>query len=205
MRALFISALAGFLSTPAALLAADYSDPTWPCVQRKVETLSLGLMWSVALPEDAVADEALVNDITNLADTLSVRRLKLDVLRSEVEAFAQRWPDQTADHLSRVFERTFETLNKRRSRIISGIGDFSLSQIALAKKIDETRLEMETALAAESPDFDLIDSLEEKLDWDQTIFTDRQQSITYLCETPQLIEKRIFAIAQLLQEIATAE
>ena len=38
------------------------------------------------------------------------------------------------------------------------------------------------------------------VDWDQVIFSDRQQSIVYLCETPQLIEKRLFAIARMLQD-----
>lgn len=204
MRKLIFAALVGALGVSAPVLAADYSDPTWPCVQRKVGDLSLGLMWPLAVPEGAVEDDALAAEIADLADTLSIRRLELDDLKTEVEAFAQRWPDQTADHLSRVFARSFETLNKRRGRIMGGIEDFSLGQIALAEKIDAVRLEMDTALAADSPDFDRIDSLEEKLDWDQVIFTDRQKSITYLCESPQLIEKRLFAIARMLQEVASA-
>ncbi len=202
MRTLVMAAIAGILSSPAPGLAADYSDPTWPCIQRKVETLSLGLMWPLPVPEDAVEDPVLAAEIADLAGTLAVRRLDIETLRAEAEAFAERWPDDTEAHLSRAFAQTFAALNKRRSRIISGIGDFSLGQIALAEKIDETRLEMDTALAAESPDYDRIDTLEEKLDWDQTIFSDRQQSITYLCETPQLLEKRLFAIAQMLQEVA---
>lgn len=202
MRTLFFAAFAGLLGAQGPAWAADYSDPTWPCIQRKVENLSLGLMWPLALPEDATTDQALAADIADLADTLSVRRLEVDALRPEVEAFVSRWPDHKADNLGRVFERTFETLNKRRSRIMTGIADFSLSQIALADKIDANRLEMDKALAAAEPDYDRIDALEEQLDWDQVIFSDRQKSITYLCETPQLIEKRLFAIAQMLQAVA---
>ena len=51
---------------------------------------------------------------------------------------------------------------------------------------------------AEDPDFDRMDALEEKLEWDQLIYSDRSQSITYLCETPQLIERRLFTIARML-------
>lgn len=202
MRQLIFAALAGFTIIPNPVSAADYSDPTWPCIQRKVENLSLGLMWPLALPEEPVRDDALRREIDDLADTLSVRRLEIDALRGEVEDFVSRWPDQTENNLGRVFERTFETLNKRRSRVIAGIADFSLSQIALAEKIDTNRLEMDAALATSDPDFDRVDKLEEQLDWDQVIFTDRQKSITYLCETPQLIEKRLFAIARMLQEVA---
>ena len=202
MRTLIITAFAGLLSIPSPMMAADFSDPTWPCVQRKVESLSLGLMWPIAVPEDEVEDAALAAEIEDLAGTLTVRRLEIDTLRAEVEAFADRWPENTASHLSRAFAQTFHSLNTRRSQIISGIGDFSLGQIALSEKIDGMRMEMETELAADEPDYDRVDELEEKLDWDQVIFSDRQQSITYLCETPQLIEKRLFAIAQMLQEAA---
>ena len=99
----------------------------------------------------------------------------------------------------------FEFSKFATPRIIGGIADFSLGQIALAEKIDATRMEMDTALAADDPDYDRIDALEEQLDWDQVIFTDRQKSITYLCETPQLIEKRLFAIARMLQEVANSQ
>ncbi|MDD9727989.1 hypothetical protein PVV74_21290 [Roseovarius sp. SK2] len=202
MRTFVLTAFAGFLGAAAPAMAEDFSDPTWPCVQRKVETLSLGLMWPIALPEDEVEDPALAAGIRDLAGTLAVRRLEMDTLRQAAEEFTDRWPEDTEANLGRAFAQTFKSLNTRRSQIINGIADFSLGQIALAEKIDEMRLEMDTALEAENPDFDRVDELEEKLDWDQVIYSDRQQSITYLCETPQLIEKRLFAIAQMLQGVA---
>lgn len=180
--------------------AADYSDPTWPCIQRKVEALSPGLMWQYPLPETA-PDDDIRGAVDKLADTLALRRIELDTLRPAVEAFAARHDGDPAI-LGHVFARSFNTLDKRRTRIIRGIGDFSLGQIALSEQIDATRLEMDTLLAAAEPDFDRIDELEEKLDWDQVIFTDRSQSITYICETPQLIERRLFGIAQMLASVA---
>ena len=50
--------------------------------------------------------------------------------------------------------------------------------------------------AAESPDFDKIDAEEEKLDWDTRIFTDRQAQLTYVCETPVILEQRAFALGR---------
>jgi len=98
-----------------------------------------------------------------------------------------------------VFARVFGTLSKRRTRIINGIGEFSLSQIGLSEQIDTTRVEMDRLMSAENPDYDKVDALEEKLDWDQLIYTDRQRNLTYLCETPVLLERRLFGIAQMLQ------
>lgn len=180
--------------------AADFSDPTWPCIQRKVENLSLGLMWP--LPVDralAEGDLALERDVAELAETLVLRRIPLENLQGQVDDFAAKH-DGNADTLGLVFARVFDTISKRRTRIIKGIGDFSLGQIALAEKIDMARAEIDTLMAASKPDFDRVDVLEEQIDWDQVIHTDRQRSITYLCETPTLLERRLFGIAQMLQQ-----
>ena len=177
--------------------AADFADPTWPCVQRKVETLSLGLMWPYPVAEMADAQK-LRSDAAQLASYLSLRRVDLESLQPRVDAFAAAYQGDP-DALGLVFAAVFDTLSKRRARIISGIADFSLGQIALSEKIDAARAEMDTIMAQAEPDFDRVDTLEEQLDWDQVIHTDRQRNITYLCETPTLLERRLFAIGQMLQ------
>ncbi|WP_424968615.1 hypothetical protein [Dinoroseobacter sp. S375] len=190
-------------SLPA--LAADYSDPTWPCVQRKVETLSPGLMWAFPLDPAAVApDEARDQDVRELAGYLSLRRVPLEELEPRVAAFAETYGGDP-EALGLAFYTVFDTLSKRRSRIINGIGDFSLSQIALAEQIDANRVAMDVQMAKDAPDFDAVDALEEKIDWDQIIYTDRQRNIAYLCETPTLLERRLFGIAQMLQRVAVVE
>jgi len=200
---LHATVLAAVLLVAASpLQAADYSDPTWPCIQRKVESLSAGLMWSLPMPTGAdPADDDLGADIQTLADALSLRRIPLEDLEPQIESFAARH-DGDPEVLGQVFSGVFDHLNKRRSRIIAGIGDFSQSQIALAKQIDATRIETDAQIDKADPDFDRIDTLEEKLDWDQVIFTDRQRSIQYLCETPVIIERRLFEIARMLQQAA---
>lgn len=185
-------------ATPGA--AADFSDPTWPCIQRKVENLSIGLMWPLPIePEQAEMDSALERDVAELAETLGLRRIPLEELQSQVDTFAAKH-DGNADTLGRVFAQVFDTVSKRRTRIIKGIGDFSMGQIALADKIDAARAEIDTLMAASDPNFDRVDLLEEQIDWDQVIHTDRQRSITYLCETPTLLERRLFGVAQMLQQ-----
>ena len=178
--------------------AADFSDPTWPCVQRKVERLSIGLMWPEALPESPPED-AKAEAVEELAETLALRRVDLEEARDRVRAFAESHGHDT-DLMGAVFAEVFDTLASRRTRIIDGIGDFSLGQIALSEKIDAGRVEMDAQMAKDDPDFGRVDALEEQVDWDQRIFSDRQQTITYLCETPTLLEKRLYAISQMLQE-----
>lgn len=181
--------------------AADYSDPTWPCIQRKVESLSPGLMWAFPLdPASVETTAAQQADIAELAGYLSLRRVPLEDLEPRVAAFAETYGGDP-EMLGLVFYEVFGSLSKRRSRIITGIGDFSLSQIALAEQIDLNRAAMDAQMAKAAPDFDAVDALEEQLDWDQLIYTDRQRNIVYLCETPTLLERRLFGIAQMLQRV----
>jgi len=183
----------GFGSAMPAV-SADFSDPTWPCVQRKVENLSLGLMWPFPVEDtQQIKDETLRQEAQDLADAFALRRIALEELRPQASSLAES-ADGDPAILGQVFARSFTTLNKRRSRIISGIGDFSLSQISLADQIEGARVEMTALMKSEDPDFDRVDVLEEQLDWDQIIHSDRQRSIQYLCESPVLIERRLFGI-----------
>lgn len=192
--------LATVLGLSATAQAADFSDPTWPCVQRKVERLSIGLMWPAELAKLKLSPET-GKAVDELAELLVLRRVDMDEAREAVTAFA-RAHGSGMPLMGKVFETVFEKVSRRRTRIIDGIGKFSLNQIALSERIDEARVEMEQVMAADEPDYDRADTLEEQLDWDQRIYTDRQKTITYLCETPTLLEKRLYSIAQILQEAA---
>ena len=187
----------GLSLPPAPGKAADFSDPTWPCIQRKVENLSVGLMWPHPVePVDLALETRQAVD--GLVSRLVLRRLPVEDLAPAVAAFAKEHGHQPA-LLGHVFSRAFDKLSGTRRKLISGIGEYSLKQIALAEKIDAKRASMDELMAADSPDFDQVDALEEQLDWDERIYTDRARSLTYVCESPVLIEKRLYTIAQLLQ------
>ncbi|RBO53956.1 hypothetical protein DSD19_06730 [Rhodovulum sp. BSW8] len=194
-----LGALCGAL--PAA--AADFSDPTWPCIQRKIDRLSPGLMWPEPIdPEGlaALAPETRAT-VTDLAARLALRRLSLEDLGPQVAQFAAA---QAAgpDLMGLLFQASFDRLAAQRRTIMKGIQSYALKQTALAERIDAARTEMDAAMAAEPPDYDRADSLEEQIAWDERIYTDRQKSLTYVCETPVLLEKRLYAIAQMLQAAA---
>ena len=181
-------------AVPAA--AIDFSDPSWPCIQRKVERLSPGLMWPhpiVDVAIDAEAREAADDLVTRLA----LRRVPVEDLRADVDAFAAAH-GAGSDLLGAIFSRVFDRLAATRRTVMGGIGDYSLSQVALSERIGAARDEMDRLMALDEPDFDRVDALEEQIDWDERIYDERRRSLTYVCETPVLIEKRLYAIAQLL-------
>ena len=195
IRLRFPAILAAVSIACGAAWAADYSDPEWPCVQRRADSLSLGLMWPYPVPEGALRPE-IAPEAEELIGALVLRRVSLDEARALIAEFAAAHPDLTRDDLGQVFRGVFEQIDRQRSAIIKGIGRYSLKQIDLAARIDATRTEMDAALAAADPDYDRIDALEEQLHWDERIYHDRAQSLTYVCETPVLIEQRAYAIAQ---------
>jgi hypothetical protein len=192
----------GLALVAAPVQAADFSDPTWPCIQRKVEGLSIGLMWTHPVPEEPAPDAGTRREIDRLAGKLALRRLEVDALRPDVEDFAARH-DGSPDMLGRVFAQVFKTLSTRRGKVMSGIETFSLSQIELSQRIEAAQTEMADLMDADAPDFDRIDALEEQLDWDQLVYSDRQSTITYLCETPTLIEQRLYGLSQMLRQQIT--
>ena len=185
------------LAIPATGWAADFSDPEWPCLQRRVENMSLGLMWTHPIPDGKIPAE-IRPQAHELAETLVLRRVSLIEAEALIEGFLRDTPGVTDAVLGQIFRVVFERINSNRSQLIGGITRYSLAQIVAAERIDKTRGEMDQLMAAEAPDYDRVDAIEEQLDWQQRIYRDRAQALTYVCETPVLLEKRTFALAQAL-------
>ncbi|MFG6079636.1 hypothetical protein ACEUZ9_004878 [Paracoccus litorisediminis] len=176
--------------------AESGTDPDWPCIQRKQPHLSLGQMWTGPEPDDAVRELARSPDIAHLADRLEQRRLPIDQATAEIGTFAAQ-----ADNakLTALMVAVLDRIEPQRSALISGIARYGHKQVDLAKRIEDHRAKMAEMEKAPSPDFDAIDEQEKQLDWDMRIFQDRQQSLTYVCETPVILEQRVFALARAIQ------
>ncbi|MCF3974320.1 hypothetical protein [Paracoccus salsus] len=174
-------------------LAAQGTDPTWPCIQRKQPHLSLGQMWAGPVPDEKTAELARDPQIAALADRLEQRRMPIEDAEAAIAEFASQ-----ADNarLTALMQAVFDRIEPDRSALIEGIARYGRKQVDLSRKIEDRRAVMATLEAAERPDFDAIDAEEKALDLDQRIFNERQQSLTYVCETPVILEQRIFALAR---------
>jgi hypothetical protein len=190
-------ALAWLALAPLSAAAQPGEDPTWPCVQRKVEDLSLGLMWPHPVEERALDEDQQV-----LVETLALRRVTLEAAEAEAAAYMADHPGAGEAELSQIFAGVFARLSRERRQIIGGIERYADGQHALSERIDANRIAFREAEAADPPDFDRLDTLEAEIDWDERIFQDRAQSLTYVCESPVLLEQRLYAIAQMLKRQA---
>jgi hypothetical protein len=191
MKNVFMTVL--LLALPTAALAGGSGDPTWPCIQAKQPHLSVGQLWPGPVPDEAVAELALRPDIAALAQVLEQRRVPMEQAEAQIAAFAE---GASAEELTALFVAVFDRIDAYRSRIMAGVARYAEKQTALSDQIEARRVEMARLSAADEPDFDKIDAEEERLDWDVRIFTDRQAQLTYVCETPVILEQRAFALAR---------
>lgn len=190
MKSVLVLAL--MLLSPTAM-AGGSGDPTWPCIQPKQPHLSIGQLWPGPPPDDAVVGLARRPDIAALAQVLEQRRLPVEEAEAQIAAFAR---GASAEELTALFVAVFDRIDAYRSRIMSGVARYAEKQMVLSDQIEARRAEMARLSAAAEPDFDRIDAEEARLDWDTRIFTDRQAQLTYVCETPVILEQRAFALGR---------
>lgn len=189
-----LTALALALTVTVPVSAADFDDPEWPCIQRKVPSLSVGQMWSGPMPEGDWRDTPAIE---SLARVLAPRRTTLEEVEARGAEFAASLDEaERAEGLSELFAAVLSRIDAERGQLISGIGRYARNQTALSDRIEG--LQGELASLDPQEDDERMRELEEVLIWQARIFTERAQALTYVCETPVLLEQRAFAIARAL-------
>ncbi len=200
--ALWLTTFTAMLEATSAVAAeqtADSPQRNWPCRQILVGRLSLAAVWSgPSIDGLAWRDDQAVADIVA---RLAARRTPLDDAERTIEDFAKAQGADKTKKLVSVFAGLFETLNDERTQVIEGLLRFGAKQRELAAKI-----RAENTLAREGPSKQPPDAGKQDaeagardLEWDLRIFDERRQSLTYVCETPALIEQRLFALARVIQ------
>ena len=186
-------------SLVAAEPKADSPEGNWPCHQILVKQLSLAAVWS----GPSIEGPAWRNDqvVADIVARLAARRTPLEDAERAIKDFAQSQGASKTKKLVSVFAGLFETLNDERTQVIEGLLRFGAKQKELAESI-----RAESSLPREGPDKEPphasrqdVEAVAGDLQWDLRIFDERHQSLTYVCETPTLIEQRLFALARVIQ------
>jgi hypothetical protein len=197
IRALLLS-LAVAAPALAPSFAAGPPEPDWPCIQRRQPQLSLAQVWGGPVPDEATLALAETPEIQSVAGVIALRRTPIADAEARIAAFAAT---HDAQGLVALFVASFDHINAARSRVMAGITRYAHKQEALDAQIEEMRHEFAALEAAEEKDFDRMDALERDLDWSTRIFQDRQQSLTYVCETPVVLEQRAFALGRAVEAL----
>jgi hypothetical protein len=178
-------------------VAAEAGD--WPCIQRKVATLTSAQMWD-GPDVDGLTGWRDNEDMAKLIAVLVSRRVPLDQAAAALAQFAAAQPHDKRDGALKVlFAGLLSTINNDRAAVMNGIERFQRRQKARAAEIErqdgELRQLKERAAGDENARTQLA-AAEEKHNWDVRIFTERQQSLPLACEVPVVIEQRLFELAR---------
>ena len=197
--ALIVSAAVLALATPAP--AADERAPDWPCHQIKVPSLSAAAMWAGPPLDDVAGKWQEDRRIADLVATLAARRTPLDQANKLIVSFVDdnKGAEQQRQ-AAMLFAGLFDTLNRERSTVMDAIQRFAGKRRAFADRIRSESAELRQQQAATDPDRSKIDDLTNRITWDMRIYGDQAKTINYVCEVPQIIERRLFELSRTIQQ-----
>jgi len=178
----------------------------WPCVQREVPEISAGVVWSGGAidPEDRSwsTDEKIAPKVTEV----SSRRKTVEEAIASIDQFAASLTEDRNRLLTGLFVGVLQNVNAERRKIMGGIKRYARKQAALANRIKERTIQRAELGRKDSPSEDekrRLAELDEQITWDTRIYDDREQSLRYVCETPVLMEQRLFQIGRHISQLVS--
>ena len=198
-RAVLAIAIVTSLAPQAVAQFRGKTDPDWPCQQIKTPTFSLASIWAGPALDLNSQNWRSESDVADLEAQMAQRRVPIADVEAAIADFkAKAGPDADAK-LLRAFAAAFADLSQQRSQILDGLDRIGRRQKALADRIRAENEAVQKSSDQNGQAAPGADS-QERLLWDLRIFDDRRQTVTYVCETPTLIEQRIGEIARAVQK-----
>jgi hypothetical protein len=190
------------LASPALAGGPPPADDDWPCPQRRTGAISRAAIWSGPEAQGRWDDD---RQAAALARKLASRRTPVEEAGPLIDAFAREAGADKDKRLTLLFEGTLDLINGERDKVMSAITRYARGQKALAAKVREDADKVADAQEKQGSGQDITapDELEKahpELKWDKRIFDDRAQALTYVCESPVVLEKRAFAIARAIEQ-----
>ena len=194
-------AAAALIGAGAGQVACAAPADDWPCVQPRVPELSLGAFWSGPPLDTANTAWRDQPDIAKLVTSVVSRRTPVEDAEKQIADFAGSHKEEKGA-LSVVFAASFAELNNLRTQIVHGIERFARNQRQLSDEVNKARAELNPlAAAAEKtdPQRARIQELQTQIQWQTRLHKERESALRYVCETPTILEQRVFAIARAVQ------
>ncbi|WP_333793303.1 hypothetical protein [Hyphomicrobium sp.] len=175
----------------------------WPCVQRKVPTLTAMQIWD-GPPIEGLKGWFREPGMSDLIEQLSSRRLPLDKAEDAVKKFADAQPaDKRDEKLTLLFAGLFDKVTGQRRTVMSGIEKYQKSQKERAQELERQSTEIAKLESKQPPgiteDTPELAEAREKFNWAQRIFQERQSNVSLACEVPVLIEEHLYGVARAIR------
>jgi len=187
-----------FLAVPA--IAMDARHPDWPCPQIVVPKLSVAAFWTGPSIDDVGDNWMKDQTVHDLVLRFAGRRTSLAEAEKEAAAFIVGTQAERQQRAKLLFAGLFATLGRERDDVMAGIERFSQRQQQLREKISAEMTDLREQQDAAGQESATVDKLSEQIAWETRIFDERRNTISYVCEVPSTIERRLFALARAIQQ-----
>jgi hypothetical protein len=183
--------------SPADIL----SSPDWPCIQRKVPTISPAQVWD-GPPIDGIKEfDPSIRDLTEILES---RRVSSEDAEKAIKEYAASVPEAERDKkLTELFASVLNEINTDRQFVMGRVEDFQKRQKGRAAELEREGQKLaEKGIAATDellPTETNLTPEQQEYNWNARIFQERQQNLTMACEIPALIEQRAFEIGRLIR------
>ncbi len=169
---------------------AQLPDPDWPCAARLVSTLTAGTYWAGSItPNPAWRDDdklfPLVTDIIDRDTPDADAQAKLTAYAATIPAAAR----------PALFSALVDQTNDQRSLLITRIKQLGLRQRRMGDAIARLSTQVDQLAAADPHRTELAG----ERDLDVQAFGETQHTMTYACEAPANMERRLGTLARILQ------
>jgi hypothetical protein len=188
--------LPALLLLAAAPTRAQTMQGDWPCKQVRVPEIALGGVWtgpSLDKERQAWRGDAAVAD---LIAHIAPRRTPLEEGERRIAEFAKGAGANRRERLTLLFAGLYERLNDERREVVVGLDRFGRR---LKEMADKTRQESQAFFDLQNqkpPDPEAIKKAAETMQWRVRLFDEQRKMVTYVCESPALIEQRFGALAR---------
>ena len=192
-----IAALLASVTAAGAQAPRGRDQGDWPCRQAKVGTIALASVWSGPPIDTAAQDWRSDAELSALVTRASERRTSLEDAQSAIADYAKRLgQEQKSAKLRMLMAGIFERLNSERDAVISGLQRYGHKQKGMAERVKSEIEALNAAQSEATADEQKVADLSNRVQWDTRVFEDRRRALTYVCETPVLIEQRLGALAR---------
>jgi hypothetical protein len=184
--------------SPSAIMAS----PDWPCVQRKVSTVSPAQVWDGPSIDDIKEFDA---DTRDLVELLESRRISAEDAEKAIKEYGAKFPEgaERDKKLTQLFAAFLGEINSDRAFVMNKVEEFQKRQKGRAAELEREGQKLaEKGIAATDELLPIETQLtpeQQEYNWNARIFQERQQNLTMACEIPVLIEQRAYEIARLIR------
>lgn len=194
-RHLALAFAAPFLLATPALAQPVQGD--WPCKQVRVPEIALGGVWTGPSIDKERKSWREDSAIADLVARIAARRTPIDEAEKLVAEFGKNAGDRRKERLTTLFAGLYERMNDERRDVVNGLDRFGRRLKEMAEKTrEETQAFYELQSKKPAPDAETVKKAADTLQWRVRLFEEQRKMVSFVCESPALIEQRFGELAR---------